>query len=337
LALEKVLPFMPVARQHLPLQEGDPEATAMLLELLTDTNPNVREVAVRGLREIGPPAEAAVPALLKLMNDDDLEVRIYAIGALASIGKADDRVMQALTSALTNKDIPELRYGAACAIAKFGEKATAALPQIVATVTPADLTLTAGGVDSTGLWDVRNQLADALGQMKTESHVVIPVLLAIAENERANNGVRDEALRCRAIQAIGNLGDGGRAALPALERIVKKEDLCARFEAKSSGVLHEAKRAIVRLNATASFTLPAGTLLSFGLAQNATTASWQDANSANDLAVRPHGFFALTDANPDAFEHFRRDRERYFVEDLDYGGDVDFDDMVFTIAAALAS
>ena len=83
--------------------------------------------------------------------------------------------------------------------------------------------------------------------------------------------------------------------------------------------------------ATRTFQLPAGTLIAFGFAQNSTTASWNSANPANTLALSPHGFFSLPAANPDAFDHFRRALDQFFIEDLDGGGDQDFNDVVFRV------
>jgi hypothetical protein len=47
-----------------PLQEGDPDAVGVLVELLKSPHSNVRIMAANGLEHIGPAAHAAIPALL---------------------------------------------------------------------------------------------------------------------------------------------------------------------------------------------------------------------------------------------------------------------------------
>jgi hypothetical protein len=53
------------------LFHGDPAAAPVLMELLASDNPDFRMIAALGLREIGPPAKAAVPMLLQMTKYPD--------------------------------------------------------------------------------------------------------------------------------------------------------------------------------------------------------------------------------------------------------------------------
>lgn len=88
--------------------------------------------------------------------------------------------------------------------------------------------------------------------------------------------------------------------------------------------------------------LDAGTFVSYYLVQNSTTEVALANNPDNLISRNPNVFFPHAAANPDGqYPHFRSvDLEdgavRYNIEDLDYGGDKDFDDMVFVINATIA-
>ncbi len=93
----------------------------------------------------------------------------------------------------------------------------------------------------------------------------------------------------------------------------------------------------------ATFWLPAGTLLMPFLVQNGTTLQALQNNPNDQIGSTPHLFFSASIGTPDQFGHFHRTdltnptAVQYAVEDQDYGGDTDFNDLVFTIQSASAN
>ena len=85
--------------------------------------------------------------------------------------------------------------------------------------------------------------------------------------------------------------------------------------------------------------VPAGSQVAFYLVYGGTTAGLLADNPDNLISGSPHAWFTAAAANPDGhYLHFRRSElstggVRYEVEDLPYGGDADFDDLVFTVGA----
>jgi hypothetical protein len=80
--------FLSNPRQKPPLQNGDPDALAVLVELLRSGHRDVRIIAALGLEEIGPKAGTAVPALLAALEDEERLVVYFAWYALKEIDSA---------------------------------------------------------------------------------------------------------------------------------------------------------------------------------------------------------------------------------------------------------
>ncbi|WP_207396457.1 Ig-like domain-containing protein, partial [Bremerella alba] len=89
--------------------------------------------------------------------------------------------------------------------------------------------------------------------------------------------------------------------------------------------------------------VPGGSQIAFYLAQNTTTQNIIN-NNTNNVSSKAHAFFSFKDANPDQddnnssieFEHFRvstlaNGKLLYDVEDLDGGGDRDYNDLSFSV------
>jgi HEAT repeat protein/beta-lactamase regulating signal transducer with metallopeptidase domain len=93
--------------------DGITKAPAELIDLLRDTNREVRKQAAHALGSIGD--EAAVPGLKRAVSDSDTEVRRTAVESLKEIGGAE--AMTALLALLKDSD-PEVRRIAAEALGK---------------------------------------------------------------------------------------------------------------------------------------------------------------------------------------------------------------------------
>jgi hypothetical protein len=67
--LKDVLRLAPPKNDFRLFKSGDPAGSDVLVDLLDDSNPAIRQSAVRGLTKIGPPARAAAPSLTRLLSD----------------------------------------------------------------------------------------------------------------------------------------------------------------------------------------------------------------------------------------------------------------------------
>ena len=117
---------------EIPFWEVD-RALGMLIDVLDDPSPRVREYAMVGLWELGERAGKACPRLIKLLSDDDRYVRSAAARCLGKISaNADDRlsVVMALDSALVDKDA-DVRLAAADSLLELEETEKAA-PVLIA-------------------------------------------------------------------------------------------------------------------------------------------------------------------------------------------------------------
>ncbi len=79
----------------------------------------------------------------------------------------------------------------------------------------------------------------------------------------------------------------------------------------------------------------AGRYIVFYLAQNATTEEWAQLNPTNSLSLETNLFVSVATANPDQFDHVHEKQSegswQLAWEDLDFGGDNSFRDMVLDI------
>lgn len=88
-------------------------------------------------------------------------------------------------------------------------------------------------------------------------------------------------------------------------------------------------------------TVTGGDILVFFIVQNNTLSNLRANNPANDLQKSPIAFFSLDALNPDKFDHFvgfRNETDnitQFGFEDLTYGGDKDYDDIVYNIQTVL--
>ena len=155
-------------------------AVGMLIRVLDDPSPRVREQAAAGLAEIGPRAEPAVPRLVAALNDRDRYVRYTAAAALRFLGAAPAKragVVAALDSALDDP-APEVGLTAAESLIAMRETPTAAGAVVSALV----------GTDS----HLRDRAQRILRAAK-ETRIYVALLAKEVRNPDARR--RDEALR----------------------------------------------------------------------------------------------------------------------------------------------
>jgi HEAT repeat protein len=98
---------------------------------LIDSNPGKRASAAEALRQLGPAAQAAVPALIGLLKDPDSKVRNRSAAALGRIGQASREAVPALLEmALDEKEPQETRLLAVGSLWFIGPDAREALARV---------------------------------------------------------------------------------------------------------------------------------------------------------------------------------------------------------------
>lgn len=96
---------------------------------------------------------------------------------------------------------------------------------------------------------------------------------------------------------------------------------------------HVVLRSGVKLGDLGQCEVIAGRYFVFYLVQNSNTSQWLRSNPANDInSMKPVVFTSITSSNPDSFDHVRERMEDKIIElaweDLSYGGDQNFTDLV---------
>jgi len=144
-----------------------PAAVPALIHALDDNR--THELAVEGLRRLGPRAAAAVPALVQTLQDGREAERIRAAFALGEMGVAAIEAMPALIERLSD-DRGSVRAAAARALGAMGPAASAAIPRLIDTLRYGD-----------GGYDVGSSAGIALSQI---GPAALPAVIAALKCER---------------------------------------------------------------------------------------------------------------------------------------------------------
>jgi hypothetical protein len=133
--LEELKSPDPVVRLHaVKLLSYGPtkEAVPGLRQAAEDPDPGVAEQAAKGLRWVGPDAEAAVPTLIKRLKDPPSEgFREAALAALGGIGPKAAAAVPLLVAQLRQQQTPlKARQTAVAALGQMGPAARAAVPAL---------------------------------------------------------------------------------------------------------------------------------------------------------------------------------------------------------------
>lgn len=210
----------------------DPVVFDRLLAMLADSTPEGRTAAAIALRDLHPPATAAIPALTQALKDDDLGVREHAIFALQELSASDEASIQALVDALADEQV---RMYAATALYQLGGVAVPALASALAQDDAAAREAAAGILGDIGLfaWEaipalvvcladedglVRKRAAHSIGLIHASADEAVPALLAASRGD-------DYALKLEAIQALGFYGANAAEAVPLLAELVSSDDM----------------------------------------------------------------------------------------------------------------
>jgi HEAT repeat protein len=188
------------------IADGSNNALPLLVVCLRDEDEQMRTLAASYIGEIGAESDAALQALVRLFGDPSAEVRATAITAIESLDERGQDFVPELVRALDDKDASVVQ-AAATALARFEpERLVDALKHETV--------------------DVRYTALITLSELKYKD--AVDEMLGIA---RADDHAE---LRPIALQAIGQIGSGAHAAIPALIKIFERTDegsLLMRLEA----------------------------------------------------------------------------------------------------------
>jgi len=197
---------------HSPLplqaQAGQGQPVDALLKRLSAPKPVDRVVALIEIGTLGPRAASAVPTLVRLFDDPDPDVAQEAAKALGKIG---DAALGALLARSDSRDRRVRRLAvAALAVGKCDRKRT--VPVFLRALRDQDE-------------DVRGEAVSGLGNSRDQA--ALAPLIAVLRRDPSYQ------VRQQAASAFGQFGPAGRAAIPALIDVLKKEEEKDTFESRS--------------------------------------------------------------------------------------------------------
>ena len=174
-----------------------------LSELLSDSNPAVRQTALFTLGESGALAGPLLPGVLASLHDAHLLVRIHAALSLGKIRQRRDITLPALVKALDDPK-PSVRCAAATAIGDFGSEAADLVPELIKLLRYP-------------ISRARADAATALGKIGPEAKHAIPVLTELLTDDYP-------AVRRAAAEALRKIRPTPGAATPALTEAPEHEE-----------------------------------------------------------------------------------------------------------------
>lgn len=180
-------------------------ALPVLIDLLGDSDLDVRVQTVSSLGRLGAVAQPAAPALVKALDDRSVRLRRASVLALGAITPVSDETLAAIVRALADPDIA-VQDNATWALRSLGGRALPALTHAMQGDLP-QVRLAATAVIATGL------ALGSLGPLPNETLARLAQALADP----------DPDVRATAARALGN---AGRAAAPAVAglRVVASSD-----------------------------------------------------------------------------------------------------------------
>jgi HEAT repeat protein len=172
---------------------GDKKLSQWIADL-KNSDPSVREEAIRAITFFGPAAAEAVPALLDRLHDSDASPRAKAIVALAVI-KINDADRSRVVAALGDKVMADsqamVRYNAAVALGMMGKDIKGALPGLL------------HGMEDQTSWEIRRASVAAVieaGATRNGPEPRVTRALILSLQDRA------AAVRLEAVLALGQMG-----------------------------------------------------------------------------------------------------------------------------------
>ena len=164
-----------------------PAAIDALIEGVSDDNPQIREMSVWTLSEIGTPEARVVPAIITSLTDPEETIRVVGSVALQNIGEP---AVPYLIDALSAPSA-EIRLNAAYALGEIGTPLDTIIPALISSLTDPE-------------WNVRRLTVRALIRIGTPA--VDPLIQALNSPDQDLRRMAERALNdmgtVRALRAI---------------------------------------------------------------------------------------------------------------------------------------
>jgi HEAT repeat protein len=184
--------------------KGEKRVLAVLLSLLRSPDVAIRVHALSSIQELGPVAEPAVPGLLTIVKEDNDRIRIPALAALFAI-RSHSRSVCRTCSALLDDPNLTVRLSAAAILldgSPTHEESIRSLTEVYKHGSQLD----------------RSRAIRVLADAAETGGPVSPVLIqALLEG--------DFGIRQRLFSTLSKLGRKAKGAVPALRRLLEREDL----------------------------------------------------------------------------------------------------------------
>jgi|GEM_PF-5196780 len=144
------------------------ESVSRLTEALGQPSTEVRSLAVRILRRIGPKAKPALPAILKAAANTDFDIRREVAETLPRIDDLGDESVPLLVEWMQVEEI-SVRKDAATALGAYRRHSDKSVPHLLKMLKDKDPS-------------VRGCAAQSLGRLAQSPEVVIPALIALLDD-----------------------------------------------------------------------------------------------------------------------------------------------------------
>lgn len=175
-------------------------AIPILLQLLQDSDPGLRQYAAWTLGAIREQPLLCVPALTRSLDDPVASVQSASAKSLLNFGPAALGAVPKLTNLFASPD-PNVRYIVAGALGAIGE--SSAVPVLVSGVRdPSDV--------------VRIWTVGALGSIGREPQVSVPALVAALKDS-------NDMVRSKAAEVLGAFGKEAASAVEALNKAARED------------------------------------------------------------------------------------------------------------------
>lgn len=212
------------------LQPIEAAELSLLLSLVRDQQPDIRQYAVYGLQQSKSLRADVLEALSAAL--EDAATADWATRALGELGPAATAAVPRMVDKLTAAE-PLFRLCLARAIWQIEHRAPAVLPAILDTLkdtktprggyTVVETKMVAGKrIEVTGPMQspIACSAAEILGEMGADAAPAVPALLEAAQSDH-------RALASSAIHALGKIGPPSREAVPMLSKLAASQDSLA--------------------------------------------------------------------------------------------------------------
>ncbi|MCC5621709.1 HEAT repeat domain-containing protein, partial [Nostoc sp. CHAB 5715] len=193
------------------------DAAPKIIALLDDPNYIVRSSAVSAVRSSRSHAQSVLLKLIQLLYDPEWSVRMSSVHTIETLGNLAADAVPHLIPLLEDNEHFLIRFDAATVLIKMGESGKVAIPFVKAALEASLL-----GNDFS-----RTKAAILLSQMgEEEIELAIPHLISLLSTP--------VFFRTWAVNALGNLGERARIAIPDLMLLLDHEDEYLRDAANSA-------------------------------------------------------------------------------------------------------